>query len=384
MFFGSGIVGYDVYSKDIELQDLLTIYNVVEIYGGNVGTTIDKLWGRNIPLDISTIQHYTSSNYFPSWTPETYMYAEYEGSYEAGSIQGLTEPIKYWNIYRQEVKLGDDGIYYPVGDFVYIDKIAKAHKVYSDFNVTYGKTYRYYLFAQTETQFSIPSISNDETSDYYGYFFIDVADKTVYKIDAEVTASGQNMNLRTVTYDNNMPFSGIQKAKTKYMSGDVSGILIEDIEHSNSLDIITRFRDFVYQDGYKYMKTRKGEIFNIFLNTYNETIFENTVSEQPLVSNLSWQERGEVLEPIEIKRIEGKVDKDLSSATFYFGGGVLNDKVLDIIPCEIDKVVIFDGIPVKPNYIFSHWEDEEGNRFNSKDICDWDGNKKFIAMYNKL
>ena len=90
MFLNCNGLNYStIFTGNNIILDKLSNYDSVEIYGGSDGCIIDKLWGRNIPLSVSTIQHYNSDNYIPKWTTgETYMLAEYNNELDAGNVKG--------------------------------------------------------------------------------------------------------------------------------------------------------------------------------------------------------------------------------------------------------------------------------------------------------
>ncbi len=294
MILGCNAISHNNFQGHNPILDYPEDYNAVDFYGGNTGITLDKVWGRNIPLSIPLIDSYNSETYIPEWTPkETYMLAEYDDrDFQAGNVKGLTEPIEYWNIYRS--KLLEDG---SMGELEWVARLPENEIAYTDYTATRPNIYKYYLFAETTTQISQPAVSRDVESQYYGYYLIDPETNTSFRIDAFVSGGDQTFNMAYSQFETTTPFPAISRGNVRYVSGNVGGLLLEQKganKFDNPMELLMAFRDLIYSNHRKLLKTRKGDIFEVFISDYNENLVNNNIGEQPMLSTFSWVETGEV------------------------------------------------------------------------------------------
>lgn len=290
MFFNCNGLNYStILTGHNPVLDSLSNYDSVEIYGGSDGCIIDKLWGRNIPLSVSIIEHYNSDNYIPKWTTgETYMLAEYNNELDAGNVKGIKGTIEYWNIYRK--KRGEDKL-------VFLKQLPRDAREYIDYTATRNNEYEYYLFAETKTEWSQPAISDRIKSQYYGYFMIDTQNDIIFKINANVTNGNQVFNMNYTQYDTNTKYPSINLGNTRYMSSNAAGLIADQSginRFDNPVSLLMAFRDFVYSKNSKLLKTPKGEIFNVFISDYTEAVINSSIANVPMLSQFNYTEIGPV------------------------------------------------------------------------------------------
>lgn len=287
MICNSNALNYSICTDNNTILDYMSNYNVTEIYGGSHGVIIDKLWGRNIPLSLDIMKRYNSDNYHPIWENGiTYMYAEYNDTLEAGNVIGITEPIMFWNIYRK--KNNSDKL-------IFLKRLPNTTTSFVDLTAVRNNDYEYYLFAETKTQFSQPSVSKIIRSQYYGYFLIDIQTGSIFKINASISAGTQTYNMNYTQYDTNTPYPSFSVGKQRYMTSSAGGLLTDQNEinkYENPVSLLVDFRNFVYNSNEKYLKTPKGEIFKVFISDYTETVVNSAIAKQPMLSQFNFTQIG--------------------------------------------------------------------------------------------
>lgn len=287
MIFGNTVFGKNFLIGKQEIQPFLTNYTKMTFYGQNSGAVYDRIWGKTLPMSNDLIESYNNKTI---WTNETYLLALFENTLSAGNIVGFTNKITDWILYREDTESNA---------LIYLTTVGADIFSFKDYTALMNKTYRYYLFASNSQQTSSALVTNYELSKYYGYYVINITDNVVYIINAEVSGGELTQNMNYSKFDGNTRYSSYNVGNTRYMSSTITGVIRRadkpNYRNATDVEILKEFEEFIYNPNkIKYLKTRKGEIFEVFTYNYQQTPLSQAIGEQPTLVTFSYDEIGGV------------------------------------------------------------------------------------------
>jgi len=268
-------------------------YDKVEFYGQNVGIQLNDIWGRNIEITDDMIDSYINGDYNPIWDNDTYMLATFNNeTLDAGNILGLSGTFSYWTVYRNNLST-------PTAELV--GTYPKEIKALRDYAANKKEIYEYQVFANTDRQVSLPLPSNQILHDYEGYFLIDMDNSIAYRINVLTTDNGKTLNMIRTEYQTNTQYPTVSVGQARYISGGVGGLLLTDSNDvtSNTINILSQFREFIYSNRRKLLKNRKGEMYSVSTYDYSESVIDNGIISQPCLCTFSFSEVGDVKDLIQ-------------------------------------------------------------------------------------
>jgi hypothetical protein len=318
MFIRANFLGVTPLLGPITIIPSVSQYDTFKFYGGNVGSTYSYIWGRNRYISSEEINDYathlqtqfnktwgllktsstwgslkslyTWSEFYtepPKLDEYTYLLSKFNYTLEAGNIEGLQRDIKEWLLYR---KTND-------GDVLeYMTTLKKDNIEYYDFKALNTKSYQYYLFANDSIVLSSPMLSNSIVTDYYGWFLVDVENNRAYQFDVNFSG-GDNAFVETINeHKTNNRTNAFTKSSHFYFEGTISSIITknnlkQDAQYTNE-DLLS-LADFIVSDRPKIIKTRRGELYNVFTYDYKEELLNPSLAENIYVSSFSFKEVGD-------------------------------------------------------------------------------------------
>jgi len=265
-------------------------YDKITFYGGNTGTTIDSVWGRNEIIDDEVIEGYNLVTYIPEWTTSTYMLALFDNTLDAGNISGLTSPILTWQIFRQDPDQTQLRL---------LAEVDVSETSYEDFRALVNNNYRYLIFGKSATEISNPLTSGFITPEHYGWFLIDATDEIPYKFDLNTTSGSNQTDEDYTEFNTNNRTNSFSRGNRNAKRNTVSAVIKDEtqcltIDQTNEL--LNQFNTFITSTKTKYVKDRRGRIYKVFTFGESEPQWNENILDQLVRVTFSYVESGDVFE----------------------------------------------------------------------------------------
>lgn len=288
MFLKGNFLGVTPLFGAISIIPSVTSYDTFKFYGGVTGAIFSKIWGRNIIISADEFNDYTYETYLPSWTTETYMMAMFNNSLNAGNIENIVGEVQSWYLYRKESTSTS---------LEFLKILSSSNITYFDFNVLNTKKYTYYLFVQDATILSSPILTNEETSDYYGWFLIDTDNNRTYHFDINFEGGNKTHVDKYTEHKTNNKVNAFTRGTTFFIEGSINAIISRDnlrtdIQYTN--EDLASLAEFVNSERPKLLKSRRGELYNVFTYDYKETLLNKNLGENIYISSFSFKEVGDL------------------------------------------------------------------------------------------
>ena len=289
--FGTITLGTSSFKAFIPTSTSDDVYDKLTIYATGQTSIIGGLWGRNKVITEDTIAGYNPITYIPMWGVTTYILGLFNGSTAAGNVEGISNPITNWDLFR----LDPDST-----QLVHLAELDVDTVEFIDFKALLDNNVRYYLFAKNDTEISSPIISDFITVDYSGHYLIDEENEVSYRLDIETTGASSTYEGNVTEYETNNQYVTVSRGNKNILRKTVKGIIRDedltdsDIVQENSL--LEAFRSFVYSDRPKLYKDKRGRIYRVQTKDYKEPVFHEKIEEQLVYSEFTIVEVGDVYE----------------------------------------------------------------------------------------
>lgn len=265
-------------------------YNKITIYGGNTGSIISKVWGRNKLVSEQDVSDYDILTYKPKWDSDTYGLSEFFNNLDMGNITGLINKMTQWDISRKATgeKISTH--------LTTVDVDTKTHK---DFTAVSSKDYNYYITAKNDEEISSPVVAS-VTPDYYGWFLIDEEKGISYKFDANLESGNLGYEEDVIWYNNNTEYPVCSKGKHNPMTIQIKAILFDPINLDNpysyeqSNQILAELKEFIKSSRTKILKDRRGRIWRGETFGNNENQLHDGLEQQIVVTSFTFKETRKV------------------------------------------------------------------------------------------
>lgn len=279
------INGYLMGSSVINTQSvLLEEHTGFSFYGAGI---IDDICIRSDDLSDNQILN-TSVSTEPEWDTDVILLATMNNTADASNVTGVVGDVQSWDIYRQDVVTG---IITTV-----VKGIDATSTSWIDWKAEGNRTYQYQIYCNTESQMSMPIISDDIKMAWYGYFLISSdADSIdwdtnqnveVFKFDLNLT-SDKVINNNDATYQKSFgKYDSVTIMNRDFRSGSFSSILIPQYNgdydfmgKSNWADYLESLHTLIASKDYKFIKNRMGEIMKVSTTNTSQTSHEHQFDE---------------------------------------------------------------------------------------------------------
>jgi hypothetical protein len=256
----------------------------------------------------------TSVSILPSWTPDIKFLASMNHTTDASNIFGLTDSVTSWSLYRREFN----------GDELYkICEVDPSITSWIDYKLEGNKTYEYLLFANSNTQISLPIVCDKfDTDFFYGWFLIgsdaDSQDSDTnqsvecYKFDLNLSSDKVVENNSLTMLKNYTSYDVSVIGNRNFKSGSFTSVMIPT--YNGKYDFLGKQRwqnmlddlqTFLHDKSYKYLKNRNGKILKIITEGDSETFSyqfmdditagrDNNKNNQPVTVTINYKEIGDV------------------------------------------------------------------------------------------
>jgi hypothetical protein len=125
---------------------------------------------------------------------------------------------------------------------------------------------------------------------------VDVENNRAYQFDVNFSG-GDNAFVETINeHKTNNRTNAFTKSSHFYFEGTISSIITknnlkQDAQYTNE-DLLS-LADFIVSDRPKIIKTRRGELYNVFTYDYKEELLNPSLAENIYVSSFSFKEVGD-------------------------------------------------------------------------------------------
>lgn len=260
-------------------------YDSVTFYGGSGGVILDKIYGTNEKITPEMIKEYSYASKELYWKVGTYLMCWFENTLSGGNLPNVEEGITDWIIYRVDVDTKET---------IRIATLPSDKKEYHDYTALKDRKYEYWLIGINNNEASAPLISNRVECKYVGWFVIDPENETVFAFNLNDDNGGISVNETIHEYTTDGKYNVFSRGSTNFVSGNISAILYEYLDNfKQSTEFLDKFREFIRSERKKYVKDKKGRIYNSFLSGYSETPFSND-PRNPMTISFSFKECGEI------------------------------------------------------------------------------------------
>lgn len=249
---------------------------------GNGGFTAEQADG--------ILDNYT---YSPTYDENTRLLATFNGSLSAGSLD-TTEEITGISIYRQDNN---------AAVLKHIADLPVGTQSFRDYSVASQNTYKYYVYASTESSYALSSIETENiTPLFWNYTLMCCSkdDNGVYHVENEyrfaldVSTGAVSNNNKPTLLDNFTRYPLRQPINTNYRSGTLTALIgrSSNNKYVDSVDLMQELYALSTSTLTKFLKTRKGEIMLVETSAPISQQVGDKYAVQPSKISLPWAEVG--------------------------------------------------------------------------------------------
>lgn len=267
--------------------------NKIELEGAQ---TVDYLWVTKTDMD-ETLQ--TSLNNVvtePYWDINTQLLAKFNRSLNAGNAgDEAGNTLRGWKVYRQNV----EGT-----SMKYVKTLDPSEIFIVDYNTEWGQTYIYYLFPDYEEAMGTPFVSQEVTACWVDWILLLCREEAENEFAVEEsflfqlnTQSGQmNNNADVNVYKTYGKYPRVVKGKSNYLSGQLSSLVgymgetNNELQYIEKLELLEKLRDLNTDPRRKFLKDKKGHVWEVELTAPSTLQYMENVAGQPVTGGISWTE----------------------------------------------------------------------------------------------
>ena len=268
--------------------------NKIELFGAQ---TIDYLWVTKTEIDADWQAVLNQASYEPSWDINTQLLAKFNNTLNGGNANELAgESLQGWKLYRQNVE----------GSTMKYVKTLKPEEIFIvDYNVKWGQEYVYYLFPDYEDAMGSPFVSKPVKACWVDWILLmcregdkenefAVEESFLFQLN---TMSGQmNNNADVNIFKTYTKYPRVIKGASNYLSGQLSSLVgymgetDGELQYIEKLSMIERLKSLSTDPRRKFLKDKKGHVWEVELTAPTTFEYMENVSGQPVTGGISWTE----------------------------------------------------------------------------------------------
>ena len=269
------------------------IINRVELYGAQ---TIDYLWVTTTDLDASWEQTLNNAEYEPVWDIGTQFLARFNFSFNAGNAgDEAGNSLVGWTIYREEM---DSDV------LKYVKTLDIMDDFVVDYNVKWGQEYKYYMFPTFKNSMGTPFVSPRVKACWIDWILLMCREEKENEFAVEEsflfqlnTTSGQmNNNADVQVFKTYQKYPKVVKGQSNYLSGQLSSLVgyigesNGELDYIERLDMIDRLMKLNVDPRRKFLKDKKGHVWEVELTAPSTMEYMENVAGQPVTGGINWTE----------------------------------------------------------------------------------------------
>lgn len=268
--------------------------NKIELYGAQ---TIDYIWVTNTEMDDTWESILNQASFEPAWDVNTQFLAKFNNSLNAGNAGELASTtLKGWKVYRQDLE---------GSTLKYVKTLEPSEIFIVDYNVKWGQSYKYYLFPDYEASMGTPFTSGEVKACWIDWILLlcrEGDNKGEYAVEESFlfqlnTQSGQmNNNADVQVFKTYQKYPKVVKGQSNYLSGQLSSLVgymgetAGELKYIEKLDMIDRLMKLNVDNRKKFLKDKKGHVWEVELTAPSTMEYMENVAGQPVTGGISWTE----------------------------------------------------------------------------------------------
>lgn len=269
--------------------------NKIEAFGAQ---TLNYIWITNTDIDAEWEEVLNRASYEPTWDTNTQFLAKFNYNLSAGNCPDLAaETLEGWTIYRQDLN----------GSSLKYVKTLKPEDIFLvDYNVKWGQEYKYYMFPNYTESLGTPFVSAAVKACWTDWILLlcreEEGKKNEFAVEESFlfqlnTNSGQmNNNADVQVFKTYQRYPKVVKGSSNYMSGQLSSLVgymgefAGELNYIERLDMIDRLTSLNTDPRRKFLKDKKGHVWEVELTAPTTLEYMENVATQPATGGIGWTE----------------------------------------------------------------------------------------------
>lgn len=264
----------------------------------NGAQTINYLWVTNTEMTPEWETVLNQASYEPSWDINTQFLAKFNHSLVAGNAPEIAATtLKGWKVYRQDLE---------GSSLKYVKTLDPDDIFVVDYNVKWGQEYRYYMFPDYDEAMGTPFVTKDVKACWNDWILLLCREEEGKKDEFAVeeaflfqlnTVSGQmNNNADVQVFKTYQRYPKVVKGKSNYLSGQLSSLVgyigetNGELQYIEKIDMIDRLTSLNTDNRRKFLKDKKGHVWEVELTTPSTIEYMENVPSQPVTGSIGWTE----------------------------------------------------------------------------------------------
>lgn len=273
---------------------MAAIINKVELRGAQ---TIDYLWMTNTEMTAEWETILNQASYEPTWDINTQFLAKFNNTLNAGNAPEIaSSTLTGWKVYRQDLE---------GSALKYVKTLSPEDIFLVDYNVKWGQEYKYYLFPDYEAAMGSPFVSAPVRACWTDWILLlcrEEPNKNEFAVEESFlfqlnTTSGQmNNNADVQVFKTYQKYPKVIKGKSNYLSGQLSSLVgymgesNGELKYIEKIDMIDRLTSLNTDNRRKFLKDKKGHVWEVELTAPSTLEYMENVATQPVTGGISWTE----------------------------------------------------------------------------------------------
>ena len=267
--------------------------NKIELRGAQ---TVDYLWITNTNMTAEWEAILDQAGFEPSWDINTQLLAKFNQSLNAGNAGEIAATtLKGWKVYRQDLE---------DSTLKYVKTLEPDEVFIVDYNVKWGQEYKYYMFPDYEESMGSPFVSKPVKACWVDWILLLCREEKKNEFAVEEsflfqlnTQSGQmNNNADSSVFKTYQKYPKVVKGKSNYLSGQLSSLVgyigetNGELQYIERLDMIDRLMSLNTDTRRKFLKDKKGHVWEVELTAPSTMEYMENVANQPVTGGINWTE----------------------------------------------------------------------------------------------
>lgn len=268
--------------------------NKIEVYGAQ---TVDYIWITNTDMTADWEVVLNQAQYEPKWDINTEFLAKFDYNLSAGNApQIATDTLEGWTVYRQDLLNSN---------LKYVKTLDPDDTFIVDYNVKWGQEYKYYLFPNYEEALGSPFVSNEVKACWIDWILLlceegenknEFAVQESFLFQLNVNSGQMNNNADVQVFKTYQRYPKVVKGKSNYLSGQLSSLVgymgetAGQLSYIERIDMIDRLTSLNTDPRRKFLKDKKGHVWEVELTAPSTLQYMENVSTQPVTGGISWTE----------------------------------------------------------------------------------------------
>lgn len=267
--------------------------NKIEVNGA---CSLDYIWITNTKITSSWETILDQIGYEPVWDINTQMLAKFNHSLNAGNAgDEAGNTLQGWKVYRQNVE---------GSTLKYVKTLEPSEVFLVDYNTKWGQSYIYYLFPDYAEAMGNPFISKEVEACWVDWILLlcreekenEFAVEESFLFQLNTTSGQMNNNADVNVYKTYGKYPRVVKGQSNYLSGQLSSLVgymgetNNELQYIEKLSMIERLRNLNTDPRRKFLKDKKGHVWEVELTAPSTFEYMENVTGQPVTGGISWTE----------------------------------------------------------------------------------------------